>query len=52
MITYIIRRVIAIIPTLFLVSLIVFFVVRLIPGDIIDLMLAEQGSILERNLNF
>jgi peptide/nickel transport system permease protein len=45
MIFYIIRRVIAIIPTLLLVSMIVFFVVRLIPGDVIDLMLAEQGSI-------
>ena len=45
MTTYIIRRVLAIIPTLFLVSLLVFVAVRLIPGDVIDLMLAEQGSI-------
>jgi peptide/nickel transport system permease protein len=45
MTTYIIKRLIAIIPTLFIISLIVFFVVRLIPGDVIELMLAEQGSI-------
>ncbi len=38
---YIIRRLLLIIPTIFLASLIVFFVIRLIPGDVIDLMLAE-----------
>lgn len=40
---YIIRRLILIIPTLLLVTLVVFFTVRLIPGDIIDQMLANQG---------
>ncbi|MBL7165275.1 MAG: ABC transporter permease [Dehalococcoidales bacterium] len=40
--TYIIRRVIAIIPTLFIASLIVFFLIRLIPGDIIDQMVREH----------
>jgi len=39
---YIIRRLLLIIPTIFLASLIVFFVIRLIPGDVIDLMLVEQ----------
>jgi peptide/nickel transport system permease protein len=34
-----------IIPTLFLATLIVFFMVRLIPGNIIDLMVAEQQSV-------
>ncbi len=38
---YIIRRLLLIIPTIFLASLIVFFIIRLIPGDVIDLMLAE-----------
>ncbi|MBA7695532.1 Dipeptide transport system permease protein DppB [subsurface metagenome] len=39
---YIIRRLLLIIPTLFLVTLIVFFSVRFIPGDVIDLMIAEM----------
>ncbi len=39
---YIIRRLLLILPTVFLATLMVFFVVRLIPGDIIDLMLAEN----------
>ncbi|GAI88942.1 unnamed protein product, partial [marine sediment metagenome] len=41
---YIIRRVLLVIPTLLIVSLIVFFVIRLIPGDVIDMMLAQQGA--------
>ena len=39
---YIIRRLLALIPTLFFASLIVFVTVRLIPGDIIDLMLSSN----------
>ena len=39
---YIIRRVLALIPTLFFASLIVFVTVRLIPGDVIDLMLCQN----------
>ena len=39
---YIIRRLLLMIPTLFLVSLIIFFLARLIPGSIIDEMLAQQ----------
>ena len=35
---YIIRRVLLIIPTIFVASLLVFFAVRLIPGDIVSLM--------------
>ena len=38
---YIIRRSILIIPTLFVASLIVFFIIRLIPGNIIELMVIE-----------
>ena len=40
MIAYIIRRVVLIIPTLFIVSLLAFFLIRWIPGDVIDLMVA------------
>ena len=39
---YIIRRVLALLPTLFFASLIVFLSMRLIPGDVIDLMLAQN----------
>lgn len=41
---YIIRRLAALIPTLFLATLVVFLVVRLIPGDIIDQMMAEGNA--------
>jgi peptide/nickel transport system permease protein len=39
---YILRRVLALIPTLIFASIIVFTTVRLIPGDIIDLMLSQN----------
>ena len=39
---YIIRRLLLMIPTLFLASLIIFFLARLIPGNVIDEMLATQ----------
>lgn len=41
---YIIRRLLLIIPTLFLVTSIVFLLVRFIPGDVIDTMMAEMGA--------
>ncbi len=45
---YVIRRILIVIPTVCVVSMIVFFLVRLIPGDIIDRMMAvilsEQGG--------
>ena len=41
---YIIRRLLLIIPTLFLVSLIVFFAIRLVPGDAVDAVAARMGS--------
>jgi len=40
--TYIIRRLLLIIPTLILASLIVFFMIRLIPGEVIDMMVGEH----------
>lgn len=39
---YIIRRFLALIPTLIFASLIVFITIRLIPGNIIDLMLSQN----------
>ena len=39
---YIVRRLLALIPTLFFASLIVFATVRLIPGSVIDLMLSQN----------
>jgi peptide/nickel transport system permease protein len=39
---YILRRLLALIPTLFFASLIVFVTVRLIPGSVIDLMLSQN----------
>lgn len=39
---YVIRRLLALVPTLFFASVIVFSTVRLIPGDIIDMMIAQN----------
>ena len=44
---YIIRRVLLIIPTLFVATLIVFFVIRIIPGSAIDLLLSEADLIMD-----
>ena len=53
---YIIRRLLTLIPTLLLVTLLIFFLINLIPGDIIDAMQAETPDValdragLERKL--
>ena len=39
---YVIRRLLTLLPTLFFASLIVFFAIRMIPGDVIDLMLSQN----------
>ena len=39
---YVIRRILLVIPTLFIVTLLVFLSVRFIPGDIIDVMTARM----------
>jgi len=41
---YLTRRLLLVIPTLFFVSLMVFFSIRLLPGNIIDTMVADMGS--------
>ena len=43
MLAYIIRRVLLIIPTMFVVSLIVFYAIRLIPGDVVSQMASGIG---------
>ena len=42
---YIIRRILLMIPTLFIVSIIIFIIIRLVPGDVIDAMAAEWGDV-------
>ena len=42
--TYIIRRLLLIIPTLFLLTIFVFLLVRFLPGNVIDLIEAEMGG--------
>jgi len=44
MIGYVIRRLALIIPTLLLVTIIVFLLVRFIPGNVIELMVAEMSA--------
>ena len=39
---YIIRRLLLIIPTLFILSILVFFSVRFIPGDMVDIMVIQM----------
>ncbi len=39
---YLLRRLLALVPTLFFASVIVFATIRLIPGDVIDLMLSQN----------
>lgn len=42
---YVIRRVLLLIPTLFLVTVILFLSVRLMPGSVVDLMLEEMAGL-------
>ncbi len=41
---YILRRVLLLFPTLLLVSLVIFFSVRLLPGDVVDAKLAQAAA--------
>lgn len=41
---YVIRRIFLIIPTLLLITILVFLLVRFIPGDVIDMMLAQMSE--------
>jgi len=42
--SYIIRRILLIIPTVFFVTAIIFLSIRLIPGSVIDVMVADYES--------
>jgi peptide/nickel transport system permease protein len=44
MATYAVRRLVLIVPTIFVVTLVVFLSVRFIPGDVIDVMISQMGS--------
>ncbi len=44
MFAYAIRRLFLIVPTLFLITILVFLLVRFVPGDVIDLMLAQMSE--------
>lgn len=39
---YILRRLLALLPTLFFASVIVFTIVRMVPGDVIDMMMSQN----------
>jgi peptide/nickel transport system permease protein len=41
--TYLMRRLLLMLPTLFLVSVLVFLIMRLIPGDVVTLMFEDLG---------
>jgi len=49
MLAYTVRRLIALVPTLFFASVIVFVSVRLIPGSVIDLMLANNPLAMDKD---
>jgi peptide/nickel transport system permease protein len=48
MYAYAIQRLLWVVPTLLLITLLVFAIIRLLPGDIVVLMLSEQGYASDR----
>ena len=46
--SYVIRRLLLLVPTVFIVSLLIFIMIRLIPGSIIDIMVTRMYSISEQ----
>lgn len=40
---YVLKRILYLIPTVFIVSIIIFIMIRMIPGDIVDLMASDMG---------
>ena len=45
---YFLRRIFLMIPTLFGVALVIFLLMRVIPGDIVELRLAGEGAIIDQ----
>jgi peptide/nickel transport system permease protein len=50
MFSYIIKRILLMIPTLFGVALITFVLLRMVPGDIVQLKLARDGGRVDENV--
>ncbi len=51
MLVYVVRRILLVIPTIFVVSLIVFLLIQLIPGDVIEQMIVDfQYRFQDRDL--
>lgn len=50
MLEYIVRRVLSGILVLFLLSTVLFFITRLVPGDVVRLQLADAGSVSEERM--
>jgi peptide/nickel transport system permease protein len=48
---YIIRRLLLMIPTLLIVTIIVFFIIRLIPGDVVEIMATEYEFTLNLDVD-
>ncbi len=46
MLAYAFRRILLVIPTLLAVAILVFFVLRVVPGDIVEIKLAAEGGII------
>jgi peptide/nickel transport system permease protein len=47
---YLIRRLLLIIPTVFIVTVLVFLIARFIPGNVIDMMVSEMATIAEAQM--
>ncbi len=43
MISYVVRRLLLIAPTLLVITMVVFLSVRFVPGSVVDLMVAQYG---------
>ena len=48
MLGYAIRRILLVIPTLLAVAVLVFFVLRVVPGDIVEIKLAAEEESYQR----
>lgn len=48
--SYLIRRIILSIPTILIVTLIVFVLVRIVPGDVVDLIIGTQNYLSEEQI--
>ena len=44
---YLVRRILLIIPTIFIVTMLIFLISRFIPGNVIDLMVSEMSTMAE-----